>query len=453
MSAPFLYLYKSTDRKMAKIKYFIKGKMNPATIYVRFSNGRKFDLKKTTTILIDPENWNNNKGEVREKASFIEKRNIKNRLIDLKAHIQKNFNDDFGKGAEINSNWLENTINTFLNQNESTDLSVLTEFYKHVIKNLPNKVFTNSITGASENTIKGYNTVKNKISEYETSRKTKLKVHDVNLKFYNDFKHFLNQEQKLNLNTVGTYISNLKAVCNEAKEQGIKTHPDFEKKSFRPTSEKTTFITLSENEIQTIFKHDFSKKPYLNNARNWLIIGIWTGARVSDLLKFNNSNIQNDFIEYTAKKTNQKIILPIHAQVKEVLNQNNGEFPSPISSQKFNDYIKKVCEDAGIKTLVKDTVNTKIKKGVWRKQLKEAEKWNFVTSHICRRTFATVHYGKLPTPVIMAITGHKTEKMFLRYIGKSAMDNAQVLNEFWNVQEHKKNKKIKMNIIKTGTNE
>lgn len=438
---------------MAKIKYFIKGKMDPATIYVRFSNGRKFDLKKTTTILIDPEYWNNNKGEVRQIAEFKGKKNIQNKLIDLKAQIQTKFNDDNWDGQEINSFWLESIIDDFFNKKETTDLNYLTEFYKHIIKNLPNRVFPNSKTGASENTIKRYNTVKNKISEYETSRKMKLKLYDVNLKFYNDFKYFLNLEQKLNLNTVGSYISNLKAVCNEAKEQGIKTHPDFEKKSFRPTSEKTTFITLSESEIQTIYKHDFSKKPYLNNARNWLIIGIWTGARVSDLLHFNNSNIQNDFIEYTAKKTDQKIILPIHAQVKEILNQNNGQFPNPISSQKFNDYIKKVCKEAGIETLVTDTINTKIKKGVWRKKLKEAEKWNFVTSHVCRRTFATIHYGKLPTPVIMAITGHKTEKMFLRYIGKTAMDDAQVLNKYWNLQEQKKNKEVKMNVIKTGTHE
>ena len=51
----------------------------------------------------------------------------------------------------------------------------------------------------------------------------------------------------------------------------------------------------------------------------------------------------------------------------------------------------------------------------------------------------------------MAITGHTTERMFLKYIGKTAMDNAQVLHDFWNVQEQKKTKTAKMDIIKTGT--
>ena len=78
-------------------------------------------------------------------------------------------------------------------------------------------------------------------------------------------------------------------------------------------------------------------------------------------------------------------------------------------------------------------------------------KWELVSTHICRRSFATNHYGKLPTPVLMAITGHTTERMFLKYIGKTAMDNAQVLHDFWNVQEQKKTKTAKMDIIKTGT--
>ncbi len=73
-----------------------------------------------------------------------------------------------------------------------------------------------------------------------------------------------------------------------------------------------------------------------------------------------------------------------------------------------------------------------IKPGVWRKQDGNFEKWELVSSHICRRSFATNHYGKLPTPVIMAVTGHSTERMFLTYIGKTAKDNAESLMAYWN---------------------
>ncbi|MGB3344358.1 MAG: hypothetical protein WBA61_10625 [Aequorivita sp.] len=103
--------------------------------------------------------------------------------------------------------------------------------------------------------------------------------------------------------------------------------------------------------------------------------------------------------------------------------------------------------------LVEGAKRKEVKKKVWRKVKGMYPKWELVSTHICRRSFATNHYGKLPTPVLMAITGHTTEKMFLKYIGKTAMDNAEVLNTFWKDQEHKKNKTAKLKLIKTGTNE
>ena len=48
-----------------------------------------------------------------------------------------------------------------------------------------------------------------------------------------------------------------------------------------------------------------------------------------------------------------------------------------------------------------------------------------------RRTFATNLYGKLPTMVIMAITGHTTEKSFLTYIKKPQRDFAERLKEYY----------------------
>jgi hypothetical protein len=50
----------------------------------------------------------------------------------------------------------------------------------------------------------------------------------------------------------------------------------------------------------------------------------------------------------------------------------------------------------------------------------------------------------------MAVTGHTTEKMFLKYIGKTAKDNAEALNQFWETQQQKKNREPKLKTIKTA---
>jgi integrase len=438
---------------MATIKYFTKGAGNPSTIHLRLIHGRKFDFTKSTQLLIDPKYWNNKKGLVKQIADFPDKINVQNDLNELRSHILNAFNDSYTSGQLINSDWLKSTIESFFNQNENVDFNYIVDYGNYFVKNLKNAIQSNGKIGVTPATSKKYQTIVNKLKEFEAYKKKRLKVTDINLAFHKDFIYFLHDVQLLSYNTTGRYLKFVKTIVKSAKGYGLKISEDIDKKEFRQPKEPTTFITLSENEIETIFKHDFSRTPYLENARNWLIIGVWTGARVSDLLKFTVENIHNGFIEYTAKKTGQKIVLPLHSQVIEILNNLNGQFPRPISDQRFNDYIKLVCKDVELKELVDGAKKKKLKPKVYRKVKGEYEKWELVSSHICRRSFATNHYGKLPTPVLMAITGHTTEKMFLQYIGKTAMDNAEVLNSFWQDQEHKKNKTAKLKLIKTGTNE
>ena len=52
-----------------------------------------------------------------------------------------------------------------------------------------------------------------------------------------------------------------------------------------------------------------------------------------------------------------------------------------------------------------------------RKEIVNAPKHEFVTSHIILRSFASNYYGKIETPLLMNITGHSKESTFLTYIG------------------------------------
>ena len=59
------------------------------------------------------------------------------------------------------------------------------------------------------------------------------------------------------------------------------------------------------------------------------------------------------------------------------------------------------------------------------------EKWELVTSHIGRRSFATNNYGRIPTSLLINVTGHSTETMFLEYIGKTVTEKAIQLAEYF----------------------
>jgi hypothetical protein len=55
-------------------------------------------------------------------------------------------------------------------------------------------------------------------------------------------------------------------------------------------------------------------------------------------------------------------------------------------------------------------------------------KWEMVMTHTARRSFCTNMYLKgIPVPTIMAISGHKTEKNFYKYIKADGMEHAKMM--------------------------
>lgn len=448
---------------MAAVQFLIKGDNNPSVIYARFYHGRKIDFIKSTSLLINPKFFTNaNKKEgipkwkIKQKAEFEDKINFKRKLNELENNIIESFNIDYANGIIINTEWLEKQINKNLNRKIETDLNYFINYAENYLLKLPSTKRYDGKMGVTKATLSKIKTVITKVTNYEKHYKVKLLITDINLKFHENFIFYLNNVEKLNFNTVGKYIQFVKTIVYDAKNHDFNINTEIEKKEFKPIREKTTFVTLSENEIDLIFNHNFSDKPSLDNARNWLIIGVWTGARAGDLLNLTTKKINSEFIEYVAQKTDQKIVLPLHWQVKAIMEKCNG-LPHKISTQKYNDYIKLICKEVELNEMIEgaksvDVNNkdkTKPKKPkIFRKEKNIYKKWELVSTHIGRRSFATNHYGKLPTPVLMSATGHTTEKMFLNYIGKSSIDNAEILRTYWNKLEQIKDKKTVLKIAK-----
>ena len=143
-----------------------------------------------------------------------------------------------------------------------------------------------------------------------------------------------------------------------------------------------------------------------------------------------SNGTKGDYIYKKTYKTQTDVIIPIHPQVKKILDKNDSSFPYKISDQKFNNYIKEVCKKVGLINLISGSKKVAIEhkgKKIYRKQLGNYPKYQLVSSHICRRSFATNFYGKTDTLTIMKITGHKTEKQFLDYIKTTSMEYAEKL--------------------------
>jgi integrase len=188
--------------------------------------------------------------------------------------------------------------------------------------------------------------------------------------------------------------------------------------------EEVDNIYLTETELQQLKDYDFSGSPYLDRARDRFLCLAWTCSRISDIGKINK--IQDGMIRYNQQKTGNKVVIPLHPVVAEILAKYNDNLPE-ISDQKFNDYIKTACKIAGI-----DSPHT-VNRTIGGKTVSEtAPKHSFVSSHTGRRSFCTNMYLRgLDTLMIMSISGHKTEAAFLRYIKVSPDQHAERMAQKW----------------------
>lgn len=433
---------------MSTLNYLVKGKKNFSNILIRFKNGRKFDYTTSTELKVEPKNWSQAKQKVKNTAGDKTKDTINNHLLDLKKHIIDNFNLDNATGVYIDKQWLQKQIAFYFNRplNETVlDEVYFLQFIENFIKEAPTRIIKATNKPVSSSTITKYNSTKKKLEGYENHYKTKLKFTDLDLNFHKQFLHYINVVENIGINTTGKYITTIKSFAREALLQGLPVHKEINHPNFFVPTEKTEDIYLKDEEINKIYNHNFKNNERLENARDLFIIGLRTGLRVSDFLRLKQTNIKDGFIEIETQKTGQEVVIPMHWQVKEILEKRNG-FPTKLSDQKFNLYIKEVAEISRLKELTK---GSKVNKETNRKEKGTYPKHELITSHICRRSFASNLYGELPNMVIMGITGHKTETQFLKYIKITPKENANKLKEYWAKQKEANSyEQLKMKVVK-----
>ncbi len=430
--------------KMATIKCLIQSKNPNSNIYVRLSIDRDNVFKRKTGFVVNPDNWSASKGQPKLNDESLKK--LKTDLDDLCTKLEQKYNLATSLGSEINGNWLQDTIDDILNKKKRTDLDRLTNYFQYYIDCLPNKVDTKGRRGVSKTTVTKYSTILTKIKDFEKNQKKHFYVKDVDLKFRHEIIKYFTEVENLGSNTTGRYIKFIKTVCYDARRNGIETNVQLE--SIKGYTEKVEKIFLTFDELKKIENKNYTR-PALENAKDWLIIGCYIGQRVSDLLvlKKDNINLRNglELIELTQKKTGKLVAIPIHPKVKAILKKRNGAFPTQISSQRFNEYIKDIAKLAKLNQKIEGSC---LDKETNRKKHGTFEKWQLVTSHICRRSFASNFYGEIPTALLINITAHSTEKQFLDYIGKTPTDYAIQLADYWSKAAIKAKKKPVLKVVK-----
>lgn len=257
------------------------------------------------------------------------------------------------------------------------------------------------------------------IKRWEESTKTEFNFQNItsyNLKVFRD--HLL---RCMSRNGAKTYIAKICSVLN--------LHTDTVKlpynwKSYlcvKPDSSQQTY--LNKREIKAIFEYK-AKNLTERVVQLQFILGCLTGARRSDYINFTKNNIHKNNLIYCAKKTGTSVTVPVTKATRNILKELDeiNHNIKNMSSVHFNNTLKRICKAVGIKKVL--TLH-------WHGVTETLHKYEFVSSHTARRSFATnLYIDGVDIYDISKMCGHSNISITERYICSNVVFRNKIKKHF-----------------------
>lgn len=407
----------------AKAKY-----KEPVSIYVRISYTKEFQLFANSGFKVHPRYWNfdtakkdrlkkNFKPVPRTKTEVEQQIKVlsESTLYALKIEISNRFeiarlNRD--RYPVIDSKWLKEVIKDFRNETKRKDKNIFVNFFEDYIDRKDKTTFE---------------PILKRIKEFQKLQNTQFHIIDISSDFSHDYSKWL-ESKNYTPGYINEELSHIKRVVKDAKKNRFTISEldlDDWTKLKDKEKEELDVVYLNWEEIDKVYNCDVSDSFMLENMKTIFLISCYTGLRFSDVHKVRLEDIKDNKIEITIKKKgNKKLTVPIDPRVRKLLEKKPIK---QISNTHFNKHIGTLMKKAGINEMVTSRKREREKDGIHRIAItKKRPKHEVISSHCGRRSFCSNYYGVFRTPVLMALSDHRTESSFLRYIGKTSNDAADI---------------------------
>lgn len=221
----------------------------------------------------------------------------------------------------------------------------------------------------------------------------------------NDFRDHVTEQ--VAQSTARTYFAVFKAILKRYEDDApiCKEYAAILKaKNEKPVK---TFLTMRELERLEGVETTTPNEQYVLDE---FLIGAYTGMRISDAREISEENMANGYISYVSIKTGVHAVVPMKAGIAERIRRvqaNDCEMPLAT----YNRIIRRLCQRADITERVKVFKAGEHDKG---------QKWQFVSSHTARISFAS-NLAILGVPLldISRCMGHTSVQMTERYVVKT----------------------------------
>ncbi len=395
----FLYTGRSVETEnWDKKKCFVKTYVGKNT--TTLLNQRLKELEIDILTLLD--RYKNGK----PKMNFVELQSKLSALVDRPDRKA----DMTGKVQNINKETLNGFIDQFVEDCESgVRLSPKRQ-----------KLKTSSI--GSYKTTKGY------LMKFQEQSKKILTLKDFSQTDIDKFSDFLIIDEEFAMNTHAKSMMDLLQIIKYAVKLKKIPGAKLVELEFDTRREETDSIYLTEEEILQLLEIKDFAEPVHEHVRDVFVVGCFTAMRFSDYSTIDPTAIRNNRLEFVQKKTGNKVTIPIHPVVNMILKKYDNALPKVPKNNEFNRIIKLVGEKL-------PCLHVPFTKQVtYGRELKELVdmKFNYLQTHTARRSFCSNEYLKGTDPlIIMSISGHKSQKSFMRYIKVSGDQFADKLQKIW----------------------
>lgn len=238
------------------------------------------------------------------------------------------------------------------------------------------------------------------------------------------------RDVKRGQNTISCRLKVVRAFFNWCINNNLAETTPFAKFKIK-TEVYGTPVYISKEERDILWHHEMSSEA-LNRVRDIFIFQCCIGCRAGDLLRFTRDNIIDGAIEYIAGKTADDrpltVRVPLNRIAQSIIDKYRDDKRKAllpfVSHQKYNEYIKKCFEEAGITHLV-TVIDSKTGRN------KQVRICDYAASHMARKTFIGNIYSQVQDPsLICALSGHR--------------EGSKVLARYRNIDEELKRKTVEL---------
>lgn len=475
---------------MATVNFQYRGKSDTGNLTIRLKHSTSIDYRISSNIVSQKHYWYKTNGKHRklDELSYLsgDAKNHKKYLEKIESEILSKFKTDFNKGMPISKQWYKNCIDEVTNILSTTSriksaedlIQKEKEKKEKEQKELADK---NLIISAIERVItieyfnnktqfKIYKQLLNKIHSYQNHKNQEFNLNDVTQNFIDEFTAYLMNDLKHQISTARKHCKSLIHAVKYQKN----AFPDLvrlsssvsdikykkQSKSEKRKARTEIVVTLSFDELEDIHKTEVPEN--LLNTKKIILFGCEFGVRVSDYDKLIEKNIKRkgelEYLSFYNQKTGTDVVIPFNDRIKKYI----ACYGLPRTKYNktddviINKEIKEVCKLAGINQMVQARKSQAVVVNgneVRRTISMKYPKYDVISTHSLRRSFATNYYNILSLFEIRQITGHASDAQLIEYINqdKDKTEILQIMLSKMNAFE--KSKKHQLNVIKTVSNQ